>query len=173
MKREAYMSKNELLDFLKVGVLAGETEAIAERTPEKDWRQKLKTMSTYAKKILDERLAVLDKKQLETVSRRKDHTELVLYTSDQRRLNSKNDDKIEESITIGTEDLYDVVDMALLSCMKCPQGDVCRTCNMREVFHRIGVPPVRTNPEEGECEFRTDNEIKCVTPQYKRISERM
>lgn len=173
MKRESYMSKGEFLDFLKIGVLAGEAEAIANRTPEKDWRQKLRTISTYADRILKERLEPLDKKQLVAVSRRKEHTELVLYTSDQRRLNNSNDDKIEEEVTISTDDLYDMVDLALLSCRKCPQGEVCAKCQFREVYHRIGVPPLRTNPADGECEFRSDNVPESITPQYRVMGDRM
>lgn len=170
MKRQPYMSRPELIDFLKIGTLAGEAEAIAERTSEKDWRQKLKTIATYANRITDERLKTLDKKQLSTVERRHKHTILKLVTTDQDRY-EPNDGKPEERITVNTDDLYDIVDLALLSCRKCPQGDVCAKCEFRTVYHRIGVPPIRTNPAEGECEFRSDNEIACITPQYKRISE--
>lgn len=166
MKRETYMSKNELLDFLKVGIFAGEAGAIADRTPEKDWARKLKCIATYAKKITDERLAVLDLKQLQTVKRREKHTEMLLFTSDQRRMNKQNDGSIESSITLATQDLYDIVDLAMLSCLKCPQGEFRKKCHWREVYHRLGVPPLRTAPKDGECEFRWDNEQRAVTPEY-------
>lgn len=168
MKRDSYMSKNELTDFMKIGVLAGEAAAIAERTPVAEWRRKLKCVSTYCEKIITERLMSLDRRQLESVKRRKDHTEIMLLTSDQNRVERHSGEK---EITISTEDLYDLLDLAMLSCMKCPQGDCVKECHFRDVFHRLGVPPSRTNPADGECEFRYNNEILCVTPQYKEIKE--
>lgn len=36
MKKERYMSKNEMLDAMKVGTFSGELEAIANRTPESE-----------------------------------------------------------------------------------------------------------------------------------------
>lgn len=173
MKRERYMSKNEMLDWIKVAILAGEAEAIAARTPEKDWRKKLNCIATYATKIVDERLAAVDTKQLPALARRKDHSEFVMLTSDQRRLNKHQDGKPEAAINVATDDLYDVVDMALLSCMKCPQGECVAGCRMRGVYHNLGVPPIRTDPQTGECEFRLDNEIQCITPQYQKISDRV
>lgn len=169
MKKEPYMSKNELLDWLKMGVLAGEAESIANRTPVPEWRKKLKCIATYARKIVNERIAVVEKKQLPALSRRQKHSTLMLYTSDQIRLNEDNIGKPETSITLATDDAYDLVDFALLSCAKCPQGGVVAGCKMRDVYHRIGVEPMRTNPAEGECEFKLDNEIRCITPQYERV----
>lgn len=180
MNKQPYMSAAELISWLKLGVLCGEAETIAEQTTDKDckeWRRKLKTVSTYLNNIVMERLKFLDKKQLMSVQRRKDHTNIVMLSSDKRRMDKsyKDDDSsnIEEEITLATEDLYDVVDMALLSCFKCPQGGCVKNCRIRPVYHRIGVPPIRTAPKDGECEFRLDNEIACITPQYQKITERI
>lgn len=173
MKREKYMSKPELMNFLKILSLAGEVDAALKNCTEKDWVRKLKTTLTYIDNITAERLDALDPQQVDTIERRIDHNKVIFNTSDKYRIAKKDFGKPEEEITVNTEDLYDVIDMALLSCMKCPQGDVCKTCNIRKIFHTWGVPVARTNPKDGECEFRTDNEIKCVTPQGQKITERM
>lgn len=170
MKRESYMSKNELLDFLKIGILAGEVEIIAKRTPEKDWQRKMKCAATYLGNIVNERLKALAPEQLQTVSRRNKHTEIKLFTSDQIRLQGES--RMEDAVTVDTDVLYDVVDLAMLSCFKCAQGDLVKDCRFRKHFHTIGVSVCRTNPKEGECEFSTSaiGEVKCVNPQYLEIN---
>lgn len=166
MNHDPYMSRNELLSFLKIGSLAGEAEEIAKNTKDKEWRRKLKCVATYCEKIIVERLSYLDKKQLESVNRRRQHTQLMLLTSDQKRI---REGKIEESITLETEDLYDIFDLAQKACLCCEQGKYVESCHWREVYHRCGVPPYRTNPKEGECEFRCDNEPEYITPQEYKV----
>lgn len=173
MKRATYMGKEELMNFLKISALAGEVEDAIKYCKEKDWRRKLKTIVTYVDNIQSERLQALDKEQAATIERRFEHNKILFNTSDKYRIAQKDFGKPEEEITVNTEDLYDIVDMALLSCMKCPQGDICATCNIRKILHTWGIPVIRTNPAAGECEFRSDNDIKCVTPQYRVIKERM
>lgn len=173
MKRERYMSKAELLNFLKLLALAGEAEEALKYCDDKNWRRKLKTTITYIDNITAERLALLDDAQKATIERRIKHNKVVFYTSDQRRMNQKNDGKPEEEVTISTDDLFDLVDMSMLSCMKCSQGDLCKTCEIRKMYHTLGVIPIRTNPAEGECEFRADNEVKAVTPQHRKMVVRM
>lgn len=153
MKRQAYCGSEELLDVLKMGVFASECEAIAERTPEKDWRQNLRTMQTYAMRIFDERLAALDAKAKATLLRRYKHTSIKFFTSDQNRIKSKDDGKPEEEVTIAHSDLFDLLDLCAYNCKACPQGACREECYYRELYHRLGVPVSRDNPQDGECEF--------------------
>lgn len=173
MKHARYMSKPELMNLLKLCALAGEVEAAIQHCDDKNWIRKLKTTITYIDNIVAERIAELDPAQAVTVERRMQHNKVVFYTSDQRRLNQKNDGKPEEEVTISTDDLFDLVDISMLSCMKCSQGDLCKTCEIRKMYHTLGVIPIRTNPAEGECEFRADNEVKSVTPQHRKMVVRM
>lgn len=166
MNHDTYMSRSELLAFLKLGTLCSEVDLIVKTTKDKEWRRKLKCVITYCEKILEERLSYLDKTQLESISRRRKHTKLMLLTSDQKRI---REDKVEESITVETEDLYDIFDLAQKACLCCEQGEYVKTCHWREVYHRCGVPPYRTSPKEGECEFRNDNEPRYLTPQEYRV----
>lgn len=154
MKRQSYCGQQELMDVLKMGVFTSECEAIAARTPEKDWHQKLKTIQTYTMRIFDERLAALDPKAKATVLRRYQHTAIKFYTSDQDRTRRKDDGKPEQEFTISHSDFFDVLDLAAMNCKCCPQGKDClEQCYYREVYHRLGVPVSRDNPAEGECEF--------------------
>lgn len=153
MKRQSYCAKEELWDVLKLGVFASECEAIADRTPEKDWRQKLRTMKSYAMKIFDQRLKELDERQRVTMLRRYKHTSIKFYSSDQNRIRCKEDGKPETHFNIAHSDFFDVLDLAAMNCKACPQGECIKECYYREVYHRLGVPVNRDNPGEGECEF--------------------
>ena len=154
MKRQRYCGKDELLDLLKLGVFSSECEVIAEKTPEKDWHRKLKTIQTYSMRMFEERLAALDPKQALTVKRRYEHTAIKFYTSDQNRLKCKDDDKPESHFNISHSDFFDVLDLAAMNCKCCPQGKQClEECYYRDLYHRLGVPVNKDNPAEGECEF--------------------
>jgi hypothetical protein len=169
MKRQSYCAKEELLDLLKMGVFMSECEAIADKTPEKDWAKKLRTIKSYCSKIFDERVAALDEKQRGTVLRRYKHTSIKFYTSDQNRIVSQNDDKPETNITVCTDDLFDLVDLALFNCKSCPQGECKEKCYYRELFHRIGVLVCRDNPKEGECEFSLNEVGEYETPKHRLL----
>ena len=173
MKRASYMSSNELIDYLKVGIFAGECEIIAERTPEKDWRKTLRCISTWLKKITDERIKCCDPEQIISVSRRVKHTHIMLASTDQKRTGNLSKDV--DTTTVAVDDMYDLVDMSLLSCLKCPQGGCVKECKLRKTYHRLGVMPYRENCLDGECEFRNDpiGEVRAVTPQYQRMTERI
>lgn len=173
MKRQGYCGKDELLDVLKMGVFASECEVIADRTPEKDWRQKLRTMKSYAMKIFEERLAVLDIKQKATVLRRYQHTSIKFYTSDQNRIRCDDDGKPESHINIAHSDLFDLLDLAAYNCMACPQGKCIEECYYRELYHRLGVPVYKDNPGHGECEFGYHKVGESDTPTHHllRIKE--
>lgn len=137
-----------------MGVFASECEAIAARTPEKDWRQKLRTIQTYTMRILNERLDALDPKQRVTVRRRYDHCAIKFYSSDQNRIKCKDDGKPEEYLNIALCDLFDLLDLCAYNCKACLQGKECvEQCYYRELYHRLGVPVMRDNPADGECEF--------------------
>lgn len=167
MKKATYMSSNELRDYLAVGILAGEAEAIANRTDVPEWRKRLRTASTLCSKVINERAEALDKKQLLTVARRNKNTELIMKSVDQKRLPRV----FEKEVSISCDDLYDLLDYSLLECYSCPQGEACvGKCHMREVYHRLGVEPLRMNPLPGQCEFRGEDKPMAIAPDYKRTN---
>lgn len=173
MKRQSYCGKNELMDVLKMGVFTSECEAIAERTPEKDWRQKLRTIQTYTMRIFEERLAALDVNQRKTVLRRYQHSSIKFFTSDENRIKCKDDGKPEEAVNIAHSDLFDLLDLCAYNCKACSQGERCKECYYRELYHRLGVPVTRDNPAEGECEFGYNPVGEVDTPKHHllRIKE--
>ena len=151
MKRSSYMSRNELYSFLKVGSMAGELEVIANQTPEKDWRQKLKTASKYLENITLQRLQCLDPVQLVSVARRKDSAKLVMVTEDANRYEGVP----EEKATVSVEDLQDLAELALCTCKVCKQGDIVKDCRFRLAMHRMGIMPAENLEQEGPgiCEY--------------------
>lgn len=153
MKKERYMSKNEMLDAMKVGTFSGELEAIANRTPESEWRKRLRSAATNCQKVLEERLFCLDKDQLQTVQRRHNHNKMVYVTSDDKRYVPADKENPQELVTVSIDDLYTVIDNAFESCHLCTQGIKVEECRYSKLYHRLGVPVARDNPAAGQCEF--------------------
>lgn len=169
MKRTPYMSTAELIQFLKIGILSGESRAIATQTTDKIWKRKLNCVATYCEGITKERLACLDAKQLRSVSRRNSHSTMKLYTSDECRIDQQQDGVPYEAVTVSIDDLQTLTELAFCSCQSCPQGACVDGCEYREIMHRLGIPVARDNPKTGECEFRTDNKMTVVRPQVYEL----
>lgn len=169
MKRATYMTTEEMIQFLKIGILSSECRVIADKTSEKDWVQKMRCAATYCEKIVKERLACLDPKQIRSVERRNNHSCMKLYTSDEVRMDKQQDGVPYESVTIHINDLQSLVELALCSCQSCPQGACVKECEYREIMHRLSIPVARDNPTPGECEFRIDNKMTVVRPQVYEL----
>lgn len=171
MKEKPYMSSADLLEWLKIGCLAGEAKHAAELTKqtartekEKDWAKRMKLAATNLAKVTDERIECLDTKQVVSVMRRHEHSSLQLYTSDQLRVEGR-DKPARDDVTISHSDWERLGEMALLHCDMCPQGDFVKTCEYREAWHRVGIPVAREDVKEGECEFCVDNHMQIILPQ--------
>ena len=169
MKEAPYMSSSALLEFLKVGILAGELDIIAANTKqsaktpkEKRWAKDMRMSATLLQKITDERIAVLDREQLESVARRNKNSTMVMETSHNLRTGKG---RIDDRITIDYDDLALIAELALMGCNACPQGKYVKDCEYRKMYHRLGIPVGREEVCEGECEFMTSNKPKILLPQ--------
>ena len=174
MKEKPYMSSGDLLEFVKLAILAGEIEAAAEQTKkcaktpkEKEWAKRMKTAATHAGKVVDERMACLDYEQAKTVDRRWKHSEVRLYTSDQLRVEERTKPE-KEDVTICYDDWCNLGELALLHCDMCPQGEYVKNCEYRKTFHRVGIPVGREEVKDGECEFCVDNHMQIILPQGQK-----
>jgi hypothetical protein len=170
VKAKPYMSSNDILEFLKIGCLAGECKKCAEITKktaktdqEKDWAKRLLTAATHLGKVTDERIACCEPIQLKTVKRRWKNSDLRLYTTDQLRIDER-DKKIAEDRTMSWEDFAFLGEMALLHCELCPQGEFVEDCEYRQTFHRVGIPISRESVKPGQCEFCRDDFMHIVLP---------
>ena len=170
MKEKPYMSSADLLEWLKVGALAGEAKFAAEETKkhaktpkEKDWAKRMAIAATHLGKVTDERLECMDTEQVLTVQRRHRNTSIRLYTSDQMRLEDKNPKR--ENVTICYDDWCLLGELALMHCDICPQGKYVKDCEYRKMFHRVGIPVGREDVKEGQCEFRYCDYIHVILPQ--------
>lgn len=171
MKRQRYIATNELMDLFKVGIMAAEFRTIADKSStEKDWQKKLRMMATYCENIMNQRFECLDADAAKTVKRRYEHTEIKFISVDDWRSNRNRYEK-EGMLTIEAECLYDVLDLAMLTCYKCPQGACVKDCKWRKRFHELAVPVFRTEPKEGECEFRYEpiGTVRNVNPLYRTV----
>lgn len=153
LRTTPYMKTDELIMWMKLCVLCGELEACAKATQNKKWRSWLNPAKGLVWKVVMERINMLDPKQAKSIARRREHSEIKLYTSDELRLPKNQGNDVQDYVTVAYEDLLDVVDLANNSCCACPQGECVKDCYYRKVFHRISVPVLRDNPKDGECEF--------------------
>ena len=152
MKRAPYMSKPELMSFLKVGCCAGELAEIAKVTKEPDWRQKIKTAATYLSKITDQRVACLDREQIFSVDRRRKNAQVVMLTEDAERYK----EPVKELVKVDVDDLETLAELALTACQNClleGRGEKVQSCPYRQTFHRLGIMPAVDEVKEGQCEF--------------------
>ena len=171
MKEKPYMSSADLLEWLKIGNLAGEAKFAAAETKkhaktdkEKEWAKRMAIAATNLGKVTDERLACLCTDQVLTVQRRNKNTSLRLYTSDQLRVEERDKPAMEDR-TICYEDWCLLGELALMHCDICPQGKYVKDCEYRKMFHRVGIPVGREDVQEGQCEFRYCDYIHIVLPQ--------
>ena len=174
MKEKPYMSSQDLLEWLKIGCLAGEARQAAEltkknakTTKEKEWAKRMAIAATNLGVVTDERLECLDTAQALTVKRRWGNSDLRMYTSDQIRFDNVTKPP-KESVTMSHDDWERLGEMALLHCDMCPQGDYVKRCEYRETWHRVGIPVARVDVKEGECEFCNDNHIHIILPHGQK-----
>lgn len=173
MKRAPYISATELQEFLKLGAVADLCEVMLTTTTDKEWLKRLRTANTHLHTLVNERVACLDLKQIRSLLRRKEHTAIRLYTSDEVRI---DDEKYKvgvpyEKVTMDIEDLQDMAELALCACQACPQGELVPTCKFRRTMHNLGFPVARDEIGKTQCEFRSDDEVRCVPPHviYQEI----
>jgi len=133
-----------------------------------EWLRRLKTMKTFAKKLIEERMGCLDPVEEKKVLRRSQHTGIKVYSYDDARVDK---DDYGRKVTVDLEAMLTIADAALLECFSCPQGDVVKECQFRKAFHALGLQcgAARENPAPGQCEFRYDDSVKYVNPQYERV----
>lgn len=168
MKANPYMNAAALQELLKVHSLGCELEKIAAKTKgdaktamEKKWAKHMKMSSTLLSQIVDERLTALDEKQRISVERRVNNSAVSIEARDTIRVGSVP----QSTITISSDDLTTIAELALMGCGACPQGKYVKDCPYREMFHRIGVPIGRDEVQEGQCEFMTRDEPKVYMPR--------
>jgi hypothetical protein len=171
VKEKPYMSSQDLLEWLKIGCLAGEAKVAAEETKkhaktdkEKDWAKRMAIAATNLSKVTDERLECMDAMQVASVQRRHEHSSLQLYTSDKLRVDGRTKPE-RDDVTISYQDWCFLGEMALMHCEMCPQGKYVKDCEYRQTYHRVGIPVAREEVKEGECEFCMDNYMQIVLPQ--------
>ena len=91
---DKYLSKNQLQEFLKLDSFTLELRDIIDNTKDSVWRKSLKMAATLLEKVVADRKACLDEKQLVSVARRIHNTHLILYSTDEKR----HVEKVEKEI---------------------------------------------------------------------------
>lgn len=170
MKKSQYMASAEMQQFMWLSAFVQAMDEIIKTTDIPEWNRRFKTIRTYLKKTIAERMACMDKVEEKKVLRRAQNMGIKVYSYDDARVDK---DDFGRKVTVSLEALLTIADAALLECYSCPQGDCVKDCQFRKAFHALGLNcgAARVDPAPGECEFRFDNSVKYVTPQYVRVDE--
>lgn len=170
MKHAPYMASAETREYMWLSAVVQMMDKLLETTQDKNWRRKFKTIQTMTSNVVAERWKDIDELEKSKLARRIKSIGIKVYSYDDARVDSSDDVRVK---TISQEDFLDLCDSALLNCYGCGQGDVVKECPRRKLFHRIGmqVYASRENPAPGECEFRYENSVRLVTPQYKAVGD--
>ena len=170
MKKSAYLAAAEMQQFMWLSAFVQAMDEMIKTTDVPEWNRRFKTIRTYLKKTIAERMDSLDKVEEKKVLRRANNMGIKVYSYDDARVDR---DDYGRKVTVDFEALLTIADAALLECYSCPQGDCVKDCQFRKAFHTLGLScgASRTNPAPGECEFRFDDTVKHVNPQYKRVNE--
>ena len=166
MKHHPYMGSVEMSELLYLSAMVQMCETIIDSTQDKKWLQRLRSCKTMFEKTTAERISYLSEEELPTVDRRARSHVIRACTKDDARFDSS---LIKRKITIDFEDLMTLADGCILNCYLCPQGDLVKKCPRRLALHRLGLQCAqsRQDPKKGECEWRYEDSIQAISPQYK------
>lgn len=170
MKHAPYMASAETKEYMWLSAIVQMMEIMVKTTQDKNWLRKFKTIQTMTSNIINERWTYLDELEKPKLARRIKTVGIKVYNYDDARVDSSDSVRIK---TISQDDFLELCDSSLLNCYGCSQGDVVKGCPRRKLFHRIGIQvyALRENPAPGECEFRYENSVRLVNPQYKAVGE--
>lgn len=170
MKHAPYMASAETREYMWLSAVVQMMDKLLETTQDKNWRRKFKTIQTMTSNVIAERWQDIDELEKSKLTRRIKSVGIKVYHYDDARVDSSDTARIK---TIDQEDFFELCDAALLNCYGCSQGDLVKDCPRRKLFHRLGLQvfALRENPASGECEFRYENSVRLVTPQYKAVGD--
>lgn len=170
MKHHPYMGSVEMSQLMYLSAMVQMCEKIIESTQDKTWLKRLKSCKTMLEKTSAERITYLDQAEIPKVTRRCESHVVRVYSKDDARFDSS---QIKRKVTIDFEDLMELADGCILNCYSCPQGDVVKKCPRRLALHRLGLQCAqsRENPKKGECEWRYEDSVRCISPQYESHEE--
>lgn len=169
MREHKYIARDEAVTLMLLDALTTKVAEEAANTTNPDWQEKFQTIAKWLDEIIFARVELLDEKQRTMLARKSLNSSCKIVTKDEARTKAWMFANQQKNVTIETNDLFDLGDYALLECMTCPQGCKVKECKMRELYHRVGFEPTRTDVKDGECEFRFDNEQKSVGVDYKKF----
>ena len=160
------MGSVEMSELLYLSAMVQMCETIIESTQDKKWLQRLRSCKTMFEKTAAERISYLSEEELPKVDRRARSHVIRTYTKDDARFDSS---QIKRKVTIDFEDLMTLADGCILNCYLCPQGDLVKKSPRRLALHRLGLQCAQSRqaPKKGECEWRYENSIQAISPQYK------
>lgn len=153
MKREEYISNNEMSEFI---VLAGSMDGVnslIQKTQDKEWLKYLKTAMTNLNKVLLGRFGcITEEKRRNTIRRRLKDCE-VTWTSKDGLYNVAAPNV--EKMTAPLNDFYHICEVvATEHCIGC-DIEKYKTCQIRKWFESCGCPAMVGNPGD-KCQYWVD-----------------
>lgn len=171
MNVRPYLKSDDIYELLMVmgtawniGNYADETKKHAKTDEEKRWAKYMRTAVTFLEKVIDEKLMTMDEKQLANIVRRRGMVNLKVVPYDSIRVHKIMDHASD--VLVKRDHLLSVMELALMGCHLCPQGEYVKKCPYRQSMHECGIP-INVNESEGpgRCEFRSEDGIYILLPR--------
>lgn len=165
MKRCNYLNSAEFDELLALQAFANHCGQIAKNCDDPQWRKWLKSADSLVTKIIQSRVDAMDPNQYAGLKRRVLHSDVLVV---QKNLVCIKENS-KQQITLDWEDFMDILDLAMNACYGCKQNEYVNSCKFKEIFLKLGVPVARENPANGECPYRSDNEMRWIDPEGKEL----
>ena len=139
------------------------TKKYAKTAEDKEMAKYLKLASSYLYKAFNLKLSLLEEEPRQEMEERKDYTILKVVPYDAVRVQQAM--RMRSLVSLPTQDLMNVAELAMIGCHNCPQGEFVKKCIYRKSLHACGIP---ISPKEaegpGRCEFRSGSGIQIILP---------
>lgn len=171
MNTRPYLKGDDIYELLmymgaswNLGNFAEATKKHAKTEQEKRWAKWTKTAVTFLEKVIDEKLMTMDEKQLANMVRRRSTVNIKVVPMDSIRVQKIMDHASD--VLVKRDQLLSVMELALMGCHCCPQGEYVKNCPYRQAMHACGVPiSVNESDGPGRCEFRSEEGIYLMLPR--------
>lgn len=146
--------EDEFLDIVKIGILAGEIQAVAEKWDKRrgwnQWTDAMRIISKVCDTIALERMYMLEEKAMRTLANRKKHCKVNMSVDYRGRITSEETEK--ELIELSRERFDNIVESAIVqTCEGCHRQD-WNKCECYETYTVLAVPVI--DDSEDVCPYQ-------------------
>jgi ArsR family metal-binding transcriptional regulator len=123
------------------------------------WEIKIwKTLRTYTLKLMDALLENIDYNQKASIIKQMGSFDIIVTYKQKAKQLMREQQELDDVVTIKTDDLYDIVNLAIASCSVCEDtGDDVANCKSRIAFLKYDIDVLNPDCGENGCPYRFGN----------------